>query len=194
MVAVASGSGRRRADCVEEGRGGLTPQVAIVGAGFSGMSAARRLREQGVDDLVVLEARSRIGAWTKHGQITGRDIDLGGMWMGPTQPRLKGCNDGWRRWHVTSKSRLLGNHFGPAALTPLDYVDVDWSTTRWSNGCYGNSSPPGVYVDFGEWLRHPTGVVHWAGTETSPRWTGYVEGAIRSGEAAPDAVLDLLSS
>jgi monoamine oxidase len=95
-----------------------------------------------------------------------------------------------RRDIVTS---MLSDHFGSAALTPLDYVDVDWSATRWSNGCYGNFAPPGVYADFGEWLRRPIGPMYWAGTETSPIWTGYVEGAIRSGEAASDAVLDLIS-
>lgn len=88
---------------------------------------------------------------------------------------------------------MLEEHFGPEALSPLDYVDVDWSATRWSNGCYGNFAPPGVYADFGQWLRRPIGALHWAGTETSPRWTGYVEGAIRSGEAAADAVFDLVS-
>ena len=53
------------------------------------MSAARHLREHGVDDVVVVEARSRIGVRTKHGRIAGIDIDLGGMWMGGTQHRLK---------------------------------------------------------------------------------------------------------
>lgn len=28
----------------------------------------------------------------------------------------------------------------------------------------------------------PHGNIHWAGTETSERWNGYMEGAIRSGE------------
>lgn len=89
---------------------------------------------------------------------------------------------------------MLADHFGPEARTPLDYVDVDWSTTRWSGGCYGNFAPPGVYAELGPWLRRPTGVIRWASTETSPEWTGYVEGAIRSGERASDEVLDLLGA
>ena len=88
---------------------------------------------------------------------------------------------------------MLAEHFGSEALDPLDYIDVDWSATRWSNGCYGNFAPPGVYADLGEWLRRPTGAIRWAGTETSPRWTGYVDGAIRSGEAAADDLVGLLA-
>ncbi len=95
-----------------------------------------------------------------------------------------------RRETVTA---MLAEHFGADALTPVDYVDVDWSSTQWSSGCFGNFAPPGVYADFGQWLRRPTGAIRWAGTEASPTWTGYVEGAIRSGEAASDAVLDLIS-
>lgn len=98
--------------------------------------------------------------------------------------------DGRREMVVT----MLAEHFGPAARTPRDYVDVDWSATRWSNGCYGNFAPPGVYAHFAEWLRRPVGPIQWAGTETSPRWTGYVEGAIRSGESAADAVLTAIAS
>ncbi len=96
-----------------------------------------------------------------------------------------------RRELVTA---MLAEHFGPEALTPLEYVDVDWSSTRWSNGCYGNFAPPGVYADLGPWLRRPTGAIRWAGTETSPTWTGYVEGAIRSGERASAEVLELLGA
>ncbi len=91
-----------------------------------------------------------------------------------------------RREMVTA---MLAEHFGPQSRDPIDYVDADWSSTRWSNGCYGNFAPPGVYADFGPWLRRPVGAIRWAGTETSPRWTGYVEGAIRSGETAADAAL-----
>ncbi|MEL7207949.1 MAG: FAD-dependent oxidoreductase, partial [Actinomycetota bacterium] len=63
-------------------------EVVVVGAGFAGLSAARRLRELGVENLVVVEARPRVGGRTKPGRIAGVDIDLGGMWVGPTQTRL----------------------------------------------------------------------------------------------------------
>ncbi len=84
---------------------------------------------------------------------------------------------------------MLARHFGPAALEPLDYVDHDWTDEEWSGGCYGAFAPPGVFARYGRALRTPIGPLHWAGTETSPRWTGYIEGAIRSGERAAGEIL-----
>ena len=84
---------------------------------------------------------------------------------------------------------LLAEHFGPKALEPLDYVDHDWTSEEWSGGCYGAYAPPGVFARYGEGLRTPVGPLHWAGTETSARWTGYIEGAIRSGERAAGEIL-----
>ncbi len=79
---------------------------------------------------------------------------------------------------------MLADHFGSDALQPLDYVDHDWTGEEWSGGCYGAFAPPGVLTRYGEHLRTPIGPLHWAGTETSAEWTGYIEGAIRSGERA----------
>lgn len=85
--------------------------------------------------------------------------------------------------------RMLAEHFGPEALEPLDYVDHDWTSEEWSGGCYGAYAPPGIYARYGEELRRPLGPLHWAGTETSPEWTGYIEGAIQSGERAAGDIL-----
>ena len=38
-------------------------------------------------------------------------------------------------------------------------------------------------------LREPVGRIHWAGTETSTFWNGYMDGAVRSGERAANEVL-----
>jgi len=35
------------------------------------------------------------------------------------------------------------------------------------------------------------GRIHWAGAESAPQWNGYMEGAVRSGEAAAEAVAAL---
>jgi len=81
---------------------------------------------------------------------------------------------------VGDLTRLLG----PEAASPIDYVDNDWPSEEWSRGCYVGVAGPGVISVFGEALRRPVGRIHWAGTETSSVWCGYVEGAIRAGERA----------
>ena len=37
-------------------------------------------------------------------------------------------------------------------------------------------------------VRDPVGPIHWAGTETSTQWPSFIDGAIRSGERAAQAV------
>ncbi len=81
---------------------------------------------------------------------------------------------------------------GPEGADPIDYVDGDWPAEPWTRGCYGVFMGPGVLTALGPSLRAPVGRIHWAGTETSPVWTGYIEGAIRSGERAAAEVLALL--
>jgi len=89
---------------------------------------------------------------------------------------------------------MLAEHLGEEARSPIEYVDNDWTGEEWSGGCYGAYAPPGIYARYGEWLRKPIGPLHWAGTETSAQWTGYIDGAIRSGERAAGEVLGHQSS
>lgn len=56
-------------------------RIAIVGAGIAGLAAASELRASGFEDVVVLEARDRIGGriWTS--TIGGLPVDLGASWI-----------------------------------------------------------------------------------------------------------------
>jgi monoamine oxidase len=49
-----------------------------------------------------------------------------------------------------------------------------------------------VLTTSGPALREPVGPIHWAGTETSGVWTGYMDGAVRSGYRAADEVRQAL--
>jgi monoamine oxidase len=70
---------------------------------------------------------------------------------------------------------------GKAAKEPTDYFETDWSSEAWTAGCV-TPLPPGVLTKFGAALREPVGRIHWAGTETSEVWCGYMDGAVRSGQ------------
>lgn len=60
--------------------------VAIVGAGPSGLTTARDLQRAGCESFVVLEARGRVGGRTfNHDLGDGRIADAGGQWIGPGQ-------------------------------------------------------------------------------------------------------------
>ncbi|MBV9354555.1 MAG: FAD-dependent oxidoreductase, partial [Chloroflexi bacterium] len=72
---------------------------------------------------------------------------------------------------------------------PLDYFEVDWPGEQWSRGGPVGYAPPGVLLDYGSTIRASVGPIHWAGTETSTYWNGYMEGAVRSGERAASEVL-----
>lgn len=61
--------------------------VVVVGAGFAGMTAARRLMKGG-RSVTVLEGRDRVGGRTDTVDVEGTWVDLGGQWVGPGQDRL----------------------------------------------------------------------------------------------------------
>jgi monoamine oxidase len=71
---------------------------------------------------------------------------------------------------------------------PLHFFDHDWPQDRWSAGGPTALFTPGTLVNYGFALREPVGRIHWAGTETSDFWQGYMDGAVRSGERAADEV------
>jgi len=82
--------------------------------------------------------------------------------------------------------------FGPEAAEPTGYIERSWAEEEWTRGCYGCSMSTGAWTAFGAALRKPVGPIHWAGSETATVWSGYMDGAVQSGERAAAEVLATL--
>ncbi|KRE81933.1 flavin monoamine oxidase family protein [Arthrobacter sp. Soil763] len=70
----------------------LDRDVAIVGAGPAGLTAARELRKAGLS-VAVLEARDRVGGRTWTDTVDGAMLEIGGQWVSPDQTALLGLLD-----------------------------------------------------------------------------------------------------
>ncbi|HEV7419312.1 MAG TPA: flavin monoamine oxidase family protein [Mycobacterium sp.] len=84
--------------------------------------------------------------------------------------------------------------FGDAALRPIDYVDHCWGTEAFAPGGPTAAVPPGSWTAYGRWLREPVDGIFWAGTETADEWTGFLDGAVRSGQHAAAEVAAYLAA
>jgi monoamine oxidase len=107
--------------------------------------------------------------------------------------------DAGRQWgRATAADRrqavlaCLAKYFGPRAAEPREYLERAWQDEEYTRGCYGGLMPPGAWTSYGAALREPIGRIHWAGTETAAVWSGYIDGAVRSGERAALEVLAAL--
>ena len=101
------------------------------------------------------------------GILVGFVADEAAMPHGPDQRR---------QLTLESFARL----FGDQALSPVDYAEYDWSQDPWAANCV-SYLPPGTMTRLGHVLREPDDRIHWAGTETSDLWCGYMDGAVRAG-------------
>ena len=89
--------------------------------------------------------------------------------------------------------RDLVTYWGPRAAEPVDYIEKNWGEESWVTGGFSSFMTPGTWTSVGSRWREPVGNVVWAGTESSPRWAGYYEGAIQAGMDAAQTVQQLLS-
>ena len=102
----------------------------------------------------------------------------------------------WRTYGVQTRAKRrravlegFAAMFGDQALHPVDYVEHDWTRERWTTGGPVATYAPEVMTSVGHTIRRPFRHVHWAGTETSTYWTGYMDGAVRAGQRAASEIL-----
>ena len=100
------------------------------------------------------------------------------------------------RWQALSPQaqkqailECLARWYGPQALRPTAYGFNPWGDEPFTGGAPVAIMAPGVLSRVGPALRASCGRIYWAGTEAAEKWTGYMEGAIRAGEAAAGQVL-----
>ena len=59
--------------------------IVVIGGGFAGITAARDLKHRGLN-VLLLEARDRLGGRTWFKEVNGFHVELGGTWIHWTQP------------------------------------------------------------------------------------------------------------
>jgi monoamine oxidase len=112
-----------------------TVDVVIVGAGFSGLAAARKIAQAGWS-VLVLEARDRVGGKVLnhsigHGQIT----EAGATYIGPTQNRMAYLADQYKvptypTYHQGNLVTVIGGNRVVGGFSPALTREYHTLTTR----------------------------------------------------------------
>ncbi len=116
---------------------------------------------------------------------TGRGV-LVGIVVADEARRLGRLDAAGQRREILASLREF---FGPEAAKPVALMVQDWGAEEWTGGCYAAHFPVKIWTAYGSAFREPCGRIHWAGTETSSEWHGYMEGALRSGRRAASEML-----
>jgi monoamine oxidase len=114
---------------------------------------------------------------------------VSGFVGGDRARRYAAMSAGARRAAVLEQ---FATFFGERARRPRKLLETSWASQEWSRGCPVGIPSQGTLLAYGSRIRKPVGRIHWAGTETSTFWNGYMDGAVRSGERAAAEVLERL--
>jgi monoamine oxidase len=144
--------------------------------------------DEGLSGKVVSD-RGAVRATADNSPPSGSPGILVGFIEGAEARRLAAASAGERQAATVAD---LVRYFGRRAATPTDYFEYSWGDDEFARGAYGGYWTTGVWTAYGRALREPIGVLHWAGTETSPAWNGKMEGAVHSGECVAREVRDAL--
>ncbi|MER8369165.1 flavin monoamine oxidase family protein [Mesorhizobium sp. M1348] len=100
---------------------------------------------------------------------------------GPLAQRWRDLDDAALRAKVTSK---LEEALGIEAAGIIDLSYRDWTGDRWSGGGYSDLIVDATATDAERIIRAGASPIHFASSELSPSFPGYVEGAIVAGRIA----------
>ncbi len=117
----------------------LSVDVAVVGAGLSGLGAARSIADAG-RDVVVLEARNRVGGRLLNETLgEGVTVDVGGQWVGSDHARVQ-------RLAAELGVEIFPQHGGGRNLLDVGGKRRRYRGTipRSARACSGTSSSPAV--------------------------------------------------
>ena len=85
LLSLFAGLSRAQPSCVNQ-----DAEVLILGAGMSGIAAARTLYDRGLKDFLILEGRSGIGGRMRGADFAGVKIELGANWIMEWTPIILG--------------------------------------------------------------------------------------------------------
>ncbi|KAA9107681.1 flavin monoamine oxidase family protein [Microbacterium rhizomatis] len=83
----------------------------------------------------------------------------------------------------------LSHYYGPEALEPVVYYESDWGSEEWTRGAYAASFDLGGLHRYGADLRTPVGPIHFACSDLAGAGYQHVDGAIRMGRVAAEAII-----
>ncbi|XP_031489443.1 polyamine oxidase 7-like isoform X3 [Nymphaea colorata] len=91
-------------------------KVIIVGAGMSGIMAAKKLSENGVDDFLILEGSDRIGGRMHKREFGGKTVEIGANWIEGVgglhlNPLLELAHESGLRTFFFDYSNISSNYF-----------------------------------------------------------------------------------
>lgn len=132
------------------------------------------------------------------------DLDLGYLSLDVTRPGDEWATivafiggkdyDAWFSLGADARKKAVLDSLvavlGPEAADVLGYHETDWPSVPYTMGAPVTVMPPGLLSRIGDALNAPVGPLRFAGTEAASMWTGYMEGAVRAGEAAAHSILE----
>jgi monoamine oxidase len=146
-------------------------------------------RERGLSGMVMW--RDPPGLFACDAGMDGDHAALVVFVGGPLALRWRGSGDAVLRGEVTAR---LTRALGPDAAEILDISIRDWTGDRWSGGAYSDLIVDVTARDAERTLLAGAPPVHFASSELSPSFPGYIEGAIVAGRIAAHKIVAELQS